>query len=151
MDDSGGDEDFLYYAQPGQAPRRSFMGSTRNPFIDLCTQVTEPENPPRTVDRSGHRISEPSAPKARLLHPGRFATVVLPMTSPADPPSEDAPSLVRNAQKLEAGRIRSMRHRDKIKAGKIAGREEIAELVSNFVAPNQGCQLKNAPLFYSDV
>ena len=142
MDDASGDnEDFLYYTQPDQAPVSSFAESAHNPRIDLCTQVAEPEDPPpfcryfRSSNFGTPRPQRPITPSRSVFY-SHFPTDAVDR-----PPSGNALNLGNDARKLEIGRMSAKKHRDKIKAGKIADRAEIAELASNFAAPNQGWRL----------
>ena len=104
----------------------SFAESAFNPIVDLCTQGTGgDEIAPISNAPSVSGSFQTGAPiPAETLLRGHFPTT----------------------RKVASNRIRQQRHRAKIQQGKIASRNEIAELVSNFIAPNQGRRQKNESL-----
>ena len=97
---------------------RSFVGSSFNPIVDLCTQVTGGGDiAPIKFDQSVSGTLQTDAPiPPEMILRGHFTS----------------------DRKLASNRIRQQRHRSKLQHQKIDDREEIAELVSNFIAPNQG-------------
>ena len=100
----------------------SFADSAFHPFVDLCTQNVGSGNIDSLPDIAPILDQTPPSHSTLTTH-GRT-------THSAD-----------RRRSLVSGCERSQRFREGLKARKLSNRNEIASLVSDFIAPNQGCRL----------